>query len=116
MNVINRVRFVRILIMTVLRLKRTFVGVFILMLAQAQGQDIPSQLENVKMITTFGNDAPPAWVDDDHIQIYFVVVPKAWTAPVYLRVFDPEVGGENDLAKGVIDTKFKYSVIGGQGA
>jgi len=68
------------------------------------------------MITTFGKDAPSSWGDDDHIQTYFIVVPKAWTAPVYFRVFDPDVGGENDMAMGVVDTRFKYSILGGQGA
>jgi len=46
---------------------------------------------------------------------FFFVVPKTTTTPFYIRVFDPDIGGEIDEARGEFNTKTKFSVYGGSG-
>ena len=40
--------------------------------------------------------------------------PKDYTKPFYIRVFDPDCGGENDEIQGEFNTKTKFSVYGGK--
>ena len=82
-----------------------------------QGQPIPSKSENIANLVTFSEDAPTAWGDDDHIQVFFVFIPYDYTDPFYIRVFDPNVGGKLDAAYGdlVFDSKTKFSIYGGEG-
>lgn len=83
----------------------------------ASAQEFPSPLENVAFITTFGQDAPSSWGDDDHVQVYFVSIPNDYPDAVYLRVFDPDIGGQFDAKMGGgFNTKCTFSVIGGAGA
>lgn len=79
-------------------------------------QPAPSEDEKIPFITTFSQKAKVENGDDDHIQIYFFVVPEKATQPFYIRVFDPEVGGQNDEAVNGFDSKTKFSFYGGKGA
>ncbi len=76
-------------------------------------QPVPTVEENIPYMITFGKDADQSWGDDDFCQIFFFVVPKSTTIPFYLRIFDPDTGGEIDEARGQFDTKIKFSVYGG---
>lgn len=78
-------------------------------------QSAPAAEENIPHLVTFGNEADRSWGDDDFCQIFFIRIPSTQTAPVYLRVFDPDTGGELDEGKGEFDTKIRYSVYGGSG-
>ena len=49
------------------------------------------------------------------ITIFFFSIPKDYTKPFYIRVFDPDCGGENDEIQGEFNTKTKFSVYGGKG-
>ncbi|MGB0165526.1 MAG: hypothetical protein ACPF8V_01605 [Luteibaculum sp.] len=80
-------------------------------------QTMPAPGENIDFLSTFGANADPQWGDDDHLQIVFFVVPKSVKRPVYIRVFDPDCGGQHDLLTEVPwDTKTKFSIYGGAGA
>lgn len=79
------------------------------------GQAVPSEEENIPFLVTSGKDTPIDWGDDDHIQIFFFVIPANVTKPVYIRVFDPDVGGKHDEVKGEWNTRCKFSVFGGKG-
>ena len=81
-----------------------------------QAQRVPNEIENIDYLVTFGSDAPPNTGDDDHVQIIFFVVPYSYRQPVYLRIFDPEVGNKHDEFVGAADTFTRFSVYGGQGA
>jgi hypothetical protein len=81
----------------------------------ANGQPIPGQDENIPFLVTFGNKGDIAWGDDDFSQSFFVAIPPDFKGRFYIRVFDPDICGENDEMKGVWDTKMLYSVYGGKG-
>jgi len=55
-----------------------------------------------------------SWGDDDFSQAFFFLIPKGFSQPVYIRIFDPEIGGTIDEADGIFDTKMTYSVYGGK--
>ena len=81
------------------------------------GQPLPAVGENIDFISTFGPEAETQWGDDDQTQIFFFIIPKTCTTPVYLRIFDPGCGGKYDLATdGAFNTRTSFSVYGGAGA
>ena len=82
----------------------------------AHGQRIPNETENIDYLVTFGGEAPVSWGDDDYTQIFFFFIPDEYTEPIYLRVFDPDVGGEIDEIKGVWNSSTRFSIYGGKGA
>ena len=81
-----------------------------------KAQPVPAVDENIPWLITFGKDGDTAWGDDDFIQIIFFSVPENHQGSIYIRVFDPDVGGANDELKGAWDTQMRYSVYGGRGA
>ena len=80
-----------------------------------KGQPVPGKDENIPFLCTFGKDGDTSWGDDDFSQTFFFAIPKDFKGRFYIRVFDPDTGGENDEQKGVWDTKMQYSVYGGKG-
>lgn len=94
-------------------------GIFTLLIFSSLGsvgfsQAVPAVDENIPFLVTFGDDGDVAWGDDDFTQIFFFVIPETHNSPVYIRVFDPGIGGKYDEAKGAWDTKTKFSVYGGK--
>ena len=89
---------------------------FLMMASQlAWSQSAPAEQENIPYLVTFGAQADKSWGDDDFCQIFFLQLPMSQTAPFYLRVFDPDTGGELDEGKGAFDTEVRFSVYGGTG-
>jgi uncharacterized repeat protein (TIGR01451 family) len=55
--------------------------------------------------------------DDDQVQVLFLEVPAGTSDPLFVRVFDPDCGGELDRQSGFAwDTPFTYTVRGRSGA
>jgi hypothetical protein len=81
----------------------------------ANGQPVPGKDENIPFLVTFGKDGDTGWGDDDFSQTYFFAIPKDFKDRFYIRVFDPDTGGEVDELKGPADTRMLYSVYGGKG-
>ena len=79
-------------------------------------QRVPNESENIDYLVTFGKEAPPNTGDDDHVQIIFFVVPYSHKMPVYLRIFDPDMGNKHDEFVGPPNTFTRFSVYGGKGA
>jgi len=79
------------------------------------GQPVPGKDENIPFLVTFGKDGLTSWGDADFYQIFFFSIPKDYGKPFYIRVFDPDCGGENDEIQGEFNTKTKFSVYGGKG-
>lgn len=75
----------------------------------------PSPEENIPFLVTFSKQAEKSWGDDDNIQIYFISIPKSRIDPVYIRIFDPEVGGKNDENRSGFNSKTKFTIFGGKG-
>lgn len=78
-------------------------------------QPVPAEDENIPFLMTFGLKAETSWGDDDFSQTFFFVIPTEHTSPIFIRVFDPDCGGEVDEINGFWDTKITYSVFGGVG-
>ena len=78
-------------------------------------QPVPSDEEKIKFLVTFSKRATAKFGDDDFTQILFFVIPEKTKDPVYLRVFDPDVGGKNDEKVGLFNSKTRFSVRGGTG-
>jgi len=89
-------------------LYRFLVFTFILGLlpvSRLSGQPVPGKDENIPFLVTFGKDGKTSWGDDDFSQIFFFTIPKDYNRPIYIRVFDPDCGGENDEIQGEFNTR-----------
>ncbi|MDX9930010.1 MAG: hypothetical protein RBS37_09200 [Bacteroidales bacterium] len=82
---------------------------------KAWAQPVPGEVENIPYLITFGKDGQTSWGDDDFSQTFFFTIPLDYRQPFYIRVFDPDIGGEHDEINGYWDTRMLYSVYGGAG-
>ncbi len=78
-------------------------------------QAVPNVDENIPFLMTFGNKAEPSWGDDDFSSTFFFLLPKSFNQPVFIRVYDPDIGGDIDEIAGVWDSRSTYYVYGGKG-
>ncbi|KPK83574.1 MAG: hypothetical protein AMS27_12465 [Bacteroides sp. SM23_62_1] len=90
-------------------------GLFHVMVQFTAAQPVPAGDENIPFLMTFGNTANPSWGDDDYSQTFFFLIPENFTDPIYIRIFDPDIGGENDEVRGEFDTRTTFEIFGGQG-
>jgi len=100
-------------------LYRTLIVTFLLGLifpCKTHAQAVPGKDENIPFLVTFGKEGKTSWGDDDFNQIFFFSIPKDYNQQFYIRVFDPDCGGENDEIQGEFNTKTLFSVYGGKGA
>lgn len=79
------------------------------------GQPIPSKDENIPFLVTFGKNGKTSWGDDSFYSVWFLSIAKDYTKPFYIRVFDPDCGGEHDEIQGDFNTRTMFSVYGGAG-
>ncbi len=84
-------------------------------LMEIHGQEAPGRDENIPFLVTFGHEGETSWGDDDFYQVWFFAIPRDYTQQFYIRIFDPDTGGENDEIQGEFNTRCLYSVYGGQG-
>ncbi len=89
--------------------------VFFLCYCSLHSQPVPAGDENIPFLMTFGNKAEKSWGDDDFSQTFFFLIPESFKQPIFIRVFDPDIGGENDEQNGEWDTKTSYEIFGGVG-
>lgn len=82
---------------------------------ESRAQPVPPANSNIPFLVTFGKDASKNYGDDDFSQVFFLSVPANETDPFYIRVFDPDVGGEHDEIYSGADTKTKFTIYGGKG-
>jgi hypothetical protein len=79
----------------------------------AFSQPAPAADENILYLVTFGKDASTAWGDDDFFQVFYCLIPTSQTEPFYIRVYDPDVGGDLDEVKGEFNSVVDFSIYGG---
>ena len=91
-------------------------SIAILRTTVCKAQPIPPADSNIPFLVTFGKQASKNYGDDDFSQVFFLSIPANETDPFYIRVFDPDIGGEYDEIYGAADTKCKFSIYGGKGA
>lgn len=93
-------------------------GVWALVLGwptKAAAQAVPNPGEKIESLVTFGAQAPVASGDDDFTQTFFFLVPATERRPIYIRVFDPDCGGQLDAKVGQFNTRTEFSLYGGPG-
>lgn len=64
---------------------------------------------------TFGKDASTSWGDIYFYQIFFFTIPRDFKKQFFIRIFDPDCGGEYDEIHDKFNTKTLFSVYGGKG-
>ncbi len=92
-----------------------FTSLIISGLCIVKAQPVPNVEENIPYLMTFGKQAETSWGDDDFSQTFFFLLPKDYDQPVFIWVYDPDVGGDVDEIAGVWDTHVNYSIYGGKG-
>ncbi len=99
------------------KIKKSLLPVFLLALTLSlPAQPVPASDENIPYLMTFGREGETSWGDDDFSQTFFFKIPRTYSQPFYIQVYDPDVGGEVDEINGVWDTRVSYSVYGGDQA
>ena len=78
-----------------------------------KAQQTPSPDEKIPYIVTFSKESEKAWGDDDFVQTFFLVIPDMHKKPFYIRIFDPDIGGDIDENHDAFNSKTKFSVYGG---
>ena len=78
-------------------------------------QPVPGKDENIPFLVTFGKDGKTSWGDDDFYQVWFFAIPREFTQQFYIRIFDPDCGGEHDEIQGEFNTRTFFGVYGGKG-
>lgn len=97
-------------------MKSLTVIIFTIFFVQASySQPVPSNEENIPFLMTFGNAADISWGDDDFSQAFFFLIPSDFKRQVFIRVFDPEIGGKYDEIRGDWNTRCSFEVFGGEG-
>lgn len=99
-----------------LRLSVVSILSMVILTSGVDAQPVPPANSNIPFLVTFGKSASKKYGDDDFSQVFFLSIPKNETDPFYVRVFDPDVGGEYDEVYGERDTKTRFSIYGGKGA
>jgi len=92
-----------------------FTFCLVLSINSLSGQEVPGSDENIPFLVTFGKDGMTSWGDDDFYSVWFFSIPQEYTQPFYIRVFDPDTGGENDEIQGEFNTRCLFSIYGGRG-
>ncbi len=92
-----------------------FIMILLINAGSLLAQSVPAVEENIPYVVTFGKNSDVNWGDDDFCEIFFFIVPKDRVDPIYLRVYDPDTGGDLDEPKGEFNTKINYSIYGSNG-
>ena len=90
-----------------------FIALLATALGTVQAQAVPNAGERVESLVTFGAQSDQTWGDDDYTQTFFFLMPENQRTPVYIRVWDPDCGGQNDDLKGPANTTTSFSLYGG---
>ncbi|HER08551.1 MAG TPA: hypothetical protein ENO20_06535 [Bacteroides sp.] len=91
--------------------------IYILLLISVLGfsQAVPNVEENIPYLMTFGKNAETSWGDDDFSQTFFFLIPEEYDRPFFIRVYDPDTGGQIDEIAGDWNTRCTYEIFGGEG-
>jgi hypothetical protein len=99
-----------------MKLKLVLAAAWSLLAFNAGAQAIPTAEENIPYLVTFGKSSPTSWGDSNFSQVFFFVIPQSQVDPIYIRVYDPDAGGEIDEQKGDYNTTTTFSIYGGKEA
>lgn len=95
-------------------IKQLYIFILLTFSTLAFSQPVPNVEENIPYLMTFGNLAETSWGDDDFSQAFFFLIPQDYDQPFFIRVFDPDTGGEIDEISAEWNTRCVYEVFGGE--
>ena len=95
-------------------IKHIYIFILLTVSTLAFSQPVPNVEENIPFLMTFGKEAETSWGDDDFSQTFFFLIPQDYDQPFFIRVFDPDTGGEVDEIAGEWNTRSVYEVFGGE--
>jgi PKD repeat protein len=78
--------------------------------------EVSAQQARGLFFAVFGQDAPPERGDYNHVQTIYIDIPITETRPIYLRIFDADVGGNLDERHGNFNSKTRFVLLGGNSA
>jgi PKD repeat protein len=78
--------------------------------------EVSAQQARGLFFAVFGQDAPPERGDHNHVQTIYIDIPITETRPIYLRIFDADVGGNLDERHGNFNSKTRFVLLGGNSA
>jgi large repetitive protein len=78
--------------------------------------EVSAQQARGLFFAVFGQDAPPERGDHNHVQTIYIDIPITETRPIYLRIFDADVGGNLDERHGTFNSKTRFVLLGGNSA
>ena len=84
---------------------------FALLLSVSAGEAQEGAAER-PLSVTYGPKALAQEGDDDHREVILLSVPEGTSDRLYVRVFDPDLGGDHDLVYGKPDTEARFMVYG----
>lgn len=87
----------------------------LLPIREADCQSVPGKDENIPFLVTFGKQGKTSWGDDGFYSVWFFSILKDYKKPFYIKVFDPDCGGEHDEIQGDFNTRTMFSIYGGAG-
>src|SRR5512133_2252247 len=79
------------------------------------GQPVPGKDENISFLVTFGKQGKTSWGDESFYSVWFFSIMKDYNKPFYIKVFDPDCGGEHDEIQGEFNSRTSFSIYGGAG-
>ena len=77
---------------------------------------VAQSVETEALMVVYGPFAPSREGDVDKLERLYFSLPAGSTGTYYLRVFDPEYGGDNDTIQGRSNSATLYRFFGGDGA
>jgi hypothetical protein len=86
---------------------------------QAQDCSSPDTTLDSGYLGTYGAESAfaPGQGDDDQRQVIFFEVPEHTAQPLYVRIYDPDCGGQLDVQNGQVwDSTFSFVLYGAAGA
>ncbi len=80
-----------------------------------QAQPYPAETMGVSSLATYGNMTRVPCGDNDFLQIVFIRIPEKLDQPFFVRIYDPDCGGEHDIQSGLWETNTQFELYGGEG-
>lgn len=95
---------------------RVLLFAILVLLLSGFGSNLSAQQGKGLFISVFGKEAPNTYGDFNNVQAIYFDVPISETKPIYLRLFDADIGGNYDEMHGGFNTSTRFTVIGGKSA
>ena len=77
-------------------------------------QPIPGETQNIPFLVTCGAESVDSG-DDDYSQTIFVSIPENGPDEFFIRVYDPDCGGNHDISTDAFNSETTFEIFGGTG-